>query len=126
MPIGGSGLARAAAGAHSAGRSTLPGWTKDFGAGPRIPAATCTDCRWRRCVCALRRRSVWFRVPTTFRFTPTVAEATPQVGYLAPTDYQTALDRLSSWVVHASAERSRGAGDFATVGSICGRHARWA
>ena len=30
--------------------------------------------------------------------TPTLAEATPRVGYLAPTDYRQVMDRLIDWV----------------------------
>jgi len=29
---------------------------------------------------------------------PTLADVTPQVGYLAPTDYQQLMDRLTDWV----------------------------
>jgi len=30
--------------------------------------------------------------------TPTVADGTPRIGYLAPTDYQRVIDRLVDWV----------------------------
>lgn len=56
----------------------------------------------------LRRRSVRFFGTYDVLLTPTVAEATPQVGYLAPTDYQTVLDRLSSWVVFTPVQNVTG------------------
>lgn len=59
-------------------------------------------------LCMLRRRSVRFFGTYDVLLTPTVAEATPQVGYLAPTDYQTVLDRLSSWVVFTPVQNVTG------------------
>ena len=57
----------------------------------RLPAAIA---RLRR----LRRRSAQFFGTYDALLTPTVADPTPQVGYLAPVDFQEVLDRLSDWV----------------------------
>jgi amidase len=46
----------------------------------------------------LRRRSAQFFTTYDALLTPTVADVTPQVGYLAPTDYQQVIDRLVNWV----------------------------
>ena len=46
----------------------------------------------------LRRRSAQFFGTYDALLTPTVAEETPQIGYLAPTDYQQVIDRLIDWV----------------------------
>jgi amidase len=46
----------------------------------------------------LRRRSAQFFGSYDALLTPTLADETPQVGYLAPTDYQQVIDRLISWV----------------------------
>ncbi|QNI06354.1 amidase [Mycobacterium kubicae] len=47
---------------------------------------------------AARRRTAQFFSTYDAVLTPTLADQTPQVGYLAPTDYQQIIDRLSSWV----------------------------
>ncbi|MCV7079724.1 amidase [Mycobacterium szulgai] len=57
----------------------------------RLPLAI-TRLRW------LHRRSAQFFAGYDALLTPTLAEVTPQVGYLAPNDYQQVLDRLSNWV----------------------------
>ncbi|GAB7143290.1 amidase [Mycobacterium riyadhense] len=46
----------------------------------------------------LRRRSAQFFAGYDALLTPTLADVTPRVGYLAPNDYQQVLDRLSNWV----------------------------
>ena len=51
----------------------------------------------------LRLRRLRRRTAQCFRtydavLTPTVADQTPRIGYLAPTDYQQVMDRLISWV----------------------------
>ncbi|BBX74331.1 amidase [Mycobacterium shinjukuense] len=46
----------------------------------------------------LRRRSAEFFGIYDALLTPTLAEVTPRVGYLAPTDYQQVMDRLTNWV----------------------------
>ena len=46
----------------------------------------------------LRRRTARFFATYDAVLTPTVADETPRVGYLAPTDYQQVIDRLISWV----------------------------
>jgi amidase len=46
----------------------------------------------------LRRRTAQFFTAYDALLTPTVADETPQVGYLAPTDYQQVIDRLIDWV----------------------------
>jgi amidase len=57
----------------------------------RLPAAIV---RLRR----LRRRSARLFRTYDAVLTPTVADETPQIGYLAPTDYQQVIDRLIDWV----------------------------
>jgi amidase len=47
---------------------------------------------------AARRRSASFFATYDAALTPTVADESPRVGYLDPTDYQQVLERLSSWV----------------------------
>jgi amidase len=46
----------------------------------------------------LRRRSAQFFSTYDALLSPTVAKETPQIGYLAPTDYQQVIDRLIDWV----------------------------
>jgi amidase len=46
----------------------------------------------------LRGRSAEFFSTYDALLTPTLADPTPQVGYLAPTDYQQLMDRLTEWV----------------------------
>ncbi|HYB82995.1 MAG TPA: amidase [Mycobacterium sp.] len=46
----------------------------------------------------LRRRTAQFFRTYDAVLTPTVADDTPRIGYLAPTDYQRVIDRLVSWV----------------------------
>jgi len=46
----------------------------------------------------LRRRSAQFFGIHDVLLTPTLADPTPQIGYLAPTDYEQLLERLTSWV----------------------------
>jgi len=46
----------------------------------------------------LRRRTAEFFRKYDAVLTPTVADETPRIGYLAPTDYQQVMDRLISWV----------------------------
>lgn len=46
----------------------------------------------------LRRRSARFFGGYDVLLTPTLAELTPSVGYLAPTDYHEVIDRLINWV----------------------------
>ena len=46
----------------------------------------------------MRRRSAEFYQTYDALLTPTVADPTPRVGHLAPTDYQQVIDRLTDWV----------------------------
>ena len=46
----------------------------------------------------LRRRTAQFFATYDAVLTPTLADETPRVGYLAPTDYQQVIDRLIDWV----------------------------
>jgi len=46
----------------------------------------------------MRRRTAQFFRTYDAVLTPTVADETPRIGYLAPTDYQQVIDRLVSWV----------------------------
>jgi amidase len=46
----------------------------------------------------LRRRTAKFFGSYDAVLTPTVADETPRIGYLAPTDYQQVIDRLIGWV----------------------------
>ncbi|OSC42337.1 amidase [Mycobacterium decipiens] len=57
----------------------------------------------------LRRRNAQFFGTYDASLTPTLADATPQVGYLAPTDYQTVLDRLTNWVAFTPVHNVTGA-----------------
>jgi amidase len=47
---------------------------------------------------SMRRRSAEFYQTYDALLTPTLADPTPRVGYLAPTDYQQLMDRLIDWV----------------------------
>ena len=57
----------------------------------RLPSAIV---RLRR----LRRRTAQFFATYDAVLTPTVADATPRIGHLAPTDYHQVIDRLVDWV----------------------------
>jgi amidase len=46
----------------------------------------------------MRRRSAEFFRTYDAVLTPTVADETPRIGYLAPTDYQQLMKRLIDWV----------------------------
>lgn len=46
----------------------------------------------------LRRHTAHFFGNYDALLTPTVADQTPEIGYLAPTDYQQVVERLASWV----------------------------
>ena len=46
----------------------------------------------------LRRRTAQFFGTFDAALTPTVADETPRIGYLAPIDYQQVMDRLIGWV----------------------------
>ncbi len=46
----------------------------------------------------MRRRSAEFYQTYDVLLTPTLADMTPRVGHLAPTDYQQVMDRLIDWV----------------------------
>jgi amidase len=46
----------------------------------------------------MRRRSAEFYRTYDALLTPTLAEPTPRIGYLAPTDYRQLIDRLIDWV----------------------------
>jgi amidase len=46
----------------------------------------------------MRRRSAEFYQTYDALLTPTLADLTPRVGHLAPTDYQKVMDRLIDWV----------------------------
>ena len=46
----------------------------------------------------MRRRSAEFYQTYDALLTPTLADPTPRVGYLAPTDYRQLMDRLIDWV----------------------------
>ncbi len=46
----------------------------------------------------LRRRTARFFATYDAVLTPTLADETPPIGYLAPTDYQQVIDRLIDWV----------------------------
>ena len=46
----------------------------------------------------MRRRSAEFFRTYDAVLTPTVADETPRIGYLAPTDYQQLMKRLTDWV----------------------------
>ena len=57
----------------------------------RLPRVTM---RLRR----MRRRSAEFFRTYDVLLTPTLADQTPRIGYLAPTDYRQVMDRLIDWV----------------------------
>jgi amidase len=67
----------------------------------RLPMAIA---RMRR----LHRRSEQFFAGYDALLTPTLAEATPLVGYLDPTDYQQVLERLSAWVAYTPMQNVTG------------------
>jgi amidase len=46
----------------------------------------------------LHRRTARFFATYDALLSPTLADETPQIGYLAPTDYEQVMDRLISWV----------------------------
>jgi amidase len=46
----------------------------------------------------MRRRSAEFYQTYDALLTPTLADPTPRVGHLAPTDYRQIIDRLTDWV----------------------------
>lgn len=46
----------------------------------------------------LRRNTAEFFTTYDAVLTPTVADETPRIGYLAPTDYRQVVDRLVDWV----------------------------
>jgi amidase len=56
----------------------------------------------------LHRRTAKFFATYDAVLTPTLAEATPPVGYLAPTDYHQVIDRLSSWVAYTPLQNVTG------------------
>jgi amidase len=56
----------------------------------------------------LHRRTAKFFATYDAVLTPTLAEATPRVGYLAPTDYQQVMDRLTSWVAYTPLQNVTG------------------
>jgi amidase len=56
----------------------------------------------------LHRRSAKFFAGYDALLTPTLAEATPRVGYLAPTDYQQVLERLTAWVAYTPMQNVTG------------------
>jgi amidase len=56
----------------------------------------------------LHRRTAKFFATYDAVLTPTLAEATPRVGYLAPTDYHQVMDRLTSWVAYTPLQNVTG------------------
>jgi amidase len=56
----------------------------------------------------LHRRTAKFFATYDAALTPTLAEATPPVGYLAPTDYHQVMDRLTSWVAYTPLQNVTG------------------
>jgi amidase len=56
----------------------------------------------------LRRRTAQFFATYDAVLTPTLADETPRVGHLAPTDYQRVLDRLMSWVAFTPVQNVTG------------------
>ncbi|QLL09198.1 amidase [Mycobacterium vicinigordonae] len=56
----------------------------------------------------LRGRSAEFYRSYDALLTPTLADPTPRVGYLAPTDYQQVIDRLSDWVAYTPLQNVTG------------------
>jgi amidase len=55
-----------------------------------------------------RRRSAKFFATYDALLTPTLADETPQIGYLAPTDYQQVIDRLLGWVAYTPLQNVTG------------------
>ncbi len=56
----------------------------------------------------LHRRSAKFFATYDAVLTPTLADATPLVGHLAPTDYQQVMDRLIDWVAYTPLQNVTG------------------
>jgi amidase len=56
----------------------------------------------------LHRRTAKFFATYDAVLTPTLAEATPRVGYLAPADYHRVMDRLTSWVAYTPLQNVTG------------------
>ena len=56
----------------------------------------------------LRRRTARFFASYDAVLTPTLADQTPRVGYLAPTDYQQVIDRLKTWVAYTPPQNVTG------------------
>jgi amidase len=67
----------------------------------RLPAAIL---RLRR----LRRRTAEFFATYDALLTPTVADDTPRIGYLAPTEYHQIIDRLIDWVAFTPVQNVTG------------------
>jgi len=56
----------------------------------------------------VHRHSAKFFATYDAVLTPTLADATPRVGYLAPTDYQQVIDRLMEWVAYTPLQNVTG------------------
>ena len=56
----------------------------------------------------LHRRTAQFFATYDAVLTPTLADATPRVGYLAPTDYEKVMDRLTDWVAYTPLQNVTG------------------
>ena len=56
----------------------------------------------------LHRRTAKFFATYDAVLTPTLADATPRVGYLAPTDYRQVMDRLADWVAYTPMQNVTG------------------
>ena len=56
----------------------------------------------------VHRHSAKFFATYDAVLTPTLADATPRVGYLAPTDYQQVIDRLMEWVSYTPLQNVTG------------------
>jgi amidase len=56
----------------------------------------------------MRRRSAEFFRTYDAVLTPTVADETPRIGYLAPTDYQQVMERLIDWVAFTPVQNVTG------------------
>jgi amidase len=56
----------------------------------------------------VRRRSAQFFVTYDALLTPTLADEPPRIGYLAPTDYQQHLERLTKWVAYTPLQNVTG------------------
>ncbi len=56
----------------------------------------------------LRRRTARLFRTYDALLTPTLADETPQIGYLAPTDYQQVIDRLVDWVAFTPVQNVTG------------------